>query len=224
MPSGSELVWRTVLIKMSSGAAAKNTKHPHRRLPRFSSKDNYLPFIFTINKREDFTHSATKLICFQFLMKDDNRDVFSARQFQFGRTLDSSRDEAVFKVFTNVCSRRISQLPPLFDGCFFFLLGSFKTPTKDELTKLLREGGAQLLNRQPKPDSDVTQTVNATAYHALPGSDQAICTHYIIYDPQAPHKPSVVRRGKVWSAPTTWVINCITAFSLLPVPDPELLV
>uniref|UniRef100_A0A3P9BTS8 BRCA1 associated RING domain 1 n=1 Tax=Maylandia zebra TaxID=106582 RepID=A0A3P9BTS8_9CICH len=131
---------------------------------------------------------------------------------------------AVFKVFTNVCSRRISQLPPLFDGCFFFLLGSFKTPTKDELTKLLREGGAQLLNRQPKPDSDVTQTVNATAYHALPGSDQALCTHYIIYDPQAPHKPSVVRRGKVWSAPTTWVINCITAFSLLPVPDPELLV
>uniref|UniRef100_A0A3Q4G3X2 BRCT domain-containing protein n=1 Tax=Neolamprologus brichardi TaxID=32507 RepID=A0A3Q4G3X2_NEOBR len=119
---------------------------------------------------------------------------------------------------------RCSLLPPLFDGCFFFLLGSFKTPTKDELTKLLREGGAQLLNRQPKPDSDVTQTVNATAYHAPPGSDQALCTHYIIYDPQAPHKPSVVRRGKVWSAPTTWVINCITAFSLLAVPDPELLV
>ncbi|CAI5656362.1 BRCA1-associated RING domain protein 1 isoform X1 [Oreochromis niloticus] len=119
---------------------------------------------------------------------------------------------------------RCSLLPPLFDGCFFFLLGSFKTPAKDELTKLLREGGAQLLNRQPKPDSDVTQTVNAAAYHALPGSDQALCTQYIIYDPQGPHKPAVVRRGKVWSAPTTWVINCITAFSLLPVPDPELLV
>ncbi|XP_071316267.1 BRCA1-associated RING domain protein 1 isoform X2 [Trachinotus anak] len=92
---------------------------------------------------------------------------------------------------------RCSLLPPLFDGCFFFLLGSFKAPTKDKLTELLREGGGQLLSRQPKPDSDVTQTLNAAAYHALPGSDQALCTQYIIFDPQGPHKPAVVRRGKI---------------------------
>ncbi|GLD59947.1 BRCA1-associated RING domain protein 1-like isoform X2 [Lates japonicus] len=119
---------------------------------------------------------------------------------------------------------RCSLLPPLFDGCFFFLLGSFKAPTKDELTKLLREGGGQLLSRQPKPDSDVTQTLNAAAYHALPGSDQALCTQYIVFDPQGPHKPTVVRRGKVWSAPSTWIIDCIAAFQLLPVPDPQTLV
>ncbi|XP_074550236.1 BRCA1-associated RING domain protein 1 [Halichoeres trimaculatus] len=119
---------------------------------------------------------------------------------------------------------RCSLLPPLFDGCFFFLLGSFKAPPKDELTKLLREGGGQLLSRQPKPDSDVTQTLSAAAYHALPGSDQALCTQYIIFDPQGPHKPAVVRRGKVWSAPSTWIIDCISAFRLLPVPDPQTLV
>ncbi|XP_034550034.1 BRCA1-associated RING domain protein 1 [Notolabrus celidotus] len=116
---------------------------------------------------------------------------------------------------------RCSLLPPLFDGCFFFLLGSFKAPPKDELTKLLREGGGQLLSRQPKPDSDVTQTLSAAAYHALPGSDQALCTQYIIFEPKGPHRPAVVRRGKVWSAPSTWIINCITAFRLLPVPDPQ---
>ncbi|KAK2839660.1 hypothetical protein Q5P01_013400 [Channa striata] len=116
---------------------------------------------------------------------------------------------------------RCSLLPPLFDGCFFFLLGSFKAPTKEELTKLLREGGGQLLSRQPKPDSDVTQTLSAAAYHALPGSDQALCTQYIIFDPQGPHKPNVVRRGKVWSAPSSWLIDCITAFQLLPVPEPQ---
>ncbi|KAM4561976.1 BRCA1-associated RING domain protein 1 [Fundulus diaphanus] len=114
---------------------------------------------------------------------------------------------------------RCSLLPPLFDGCFFFLRGSFKAPTKDELAKLLREGGGQLLTRQPKPDSDVTQTLNAAAYHAEPGSDQALCTQYIIYDPQGSYKPAVVRRGKVWSAPSTWIINCIAAFRLLPVPQ-----
>ncbi|RVE58103.1 hypothetical protein OJAV_G00206010 [Oryzias javanicus] len=117
---------------------------------------------------------------------------------------------------------RCSLLPPLFDGCFFFLLGSFKAPSKDDLAKLLREGGGQLLSRQPKPDSDVTQTLSAAAYHAVPGSDQALCTQYIIYDPEASYKPVVVRRGKVWSAPSTWVINCITAFSLLPVPEPQI--
>ncbi|KAL7385659.1 hypothetical protein ABVT39_025862 [Epinephelus coioides] len=116
---------------------------------------------------------------------------------------------------------RCSLLPPLFDGCFFFLLGSFKAPPRDELTKLLREGGGQLLTRQPKPDSDVTQTLSAAAYHALPGSDQALCTQYIIFDPQGAHKPAVVRRGKVWWAPSTWLIDCITAFRLLPVPDPQ---
>ncbi|XP_041856748.1 BRCA1-associated RING domain protein 1 isoform X2 [Melanotaenia boesemani] len=116
---------------------------------------------------------------------------------------------------------RCSLLPPLFDGCFFFLLGSFKSPTKDELSRLLRGGGGQLLSRQPKPDSDVTQTLNAAAYHAQPGSEQALSTQYIIYDPQGPYKPAVVRRGKVWSAPSTWLIDCIVAFCLLPVADPQ---
>lgn len=113
---------------------------------------------------------------------------------------------------------RCSLLPPLFDGCFFFLLGSFSSPAKEELTRLLRDGGGQILSRQPKPDSDVTQTLSAAAYHAPPGSDQALCTQYILFDPCSLHKPAVVRRGKVWSAPSSWVIECITAFRLLPVP------
>ncbi|XP_028991902.1 BRCA1-associated RING domain protein 1 isoform X2 [Betta splendens] len=117
---------------------------------------------------------------------------------------------------------RCSLLPPLFDGCFFFLLGSFKAPTKDELARLLRGGGGQLLSRQPKPDSDVTQTLSAAAYHALPGSDQALCTQYVVFDPQGPHRPAVLRRGKVWSAPSTWIVDCIAAFQLLPVPEPQI--
>ncbi|XP_029935907.1 BRCA1-associated RING domain protein 1 isoform X2 [Myripristis murdjan] len=114
---------------------------------------------------------------------------------------------------------KCSLLPPLLDGCFFFLMGSFKSPPKEGLVELLREGGGQILSRQPKPDSDVTQTLSAAAYHAPPGSDQALCTQYILYDPQGPHKPAVVRRGKVWSAPSTWLIDCIAAFRLLPVPE-----
>lgn len=118
--------------------------------------------------------------------------------------------------FTLFCS---PQLPPLFNGCFFYLLGSFHKPPKDELVQLVRAGGGQLLSRQPKADSDVTQMVMAAAYHAQPDSDQAFCTHYVLYDPQRSSKPGPVRLGKVWSAPSSWMLDCIRAFSLLPVPE-----
>uniref|UniRef100_A0A8C1QEK5 BRCA1 associated RING domain 1 n=1 Tax=Cyprinus carpio TaxID=7962 RepID=A0A8C1QEK5_CYPCA len=114
---------------------------------------------------------------------------------------------------------RGSLLPPLFDGCFFYMLGSFRKPPKQELIQLVKEGGGQLLNRQPKPDSDVTQTLDTAAYHAQPGSDQVLCTQYILYDPQSSYKPQKVRVGKVWSAPSTWFLDCIAAFQLLPVPE-----
>lgn len=118
-------------------------------------------------------------------------------------------------------SSSLPQLLPLFDGCFFYLMGSFRKPPRDELLQLVREAGGQILTRQPKPDSDVTQTLSAAAYHASPGSDQALCTQYIIYDPQGSYRPPRVRLGKVWSAPSTWVVNCISAFQLLPVPELE---
>uniref|UniRef100_A0AAY4EIK3 BRCT domain-containing protein n=1 Tax=Denticeps clupeoides TaxID=299321 RepID=A0AAY4EIK3_9TELE len=114
---------------------------------------------------------------------------------------------------------RHSLLPRLFDGCFFYLLGSFQKPPKSDLLQLLKEGGGQILTRQPKPDSDVTQTLNAAAYHARPGSDQALCTQYIIYDPQGSYRPPRLRLGKVWSAPSSWLLDCITSFQLLPVPE-----
>lgn len=112
------------------------------------------------------------------------------------------------------------QLPPLFDGCFFYMMGSFHKPPKNDLLQLIKDGGGQLLNRQPKPDSDVTQTLCAAAYHAQPGSDQVLCTQYILYDPQSSYRPLKVRVGKVWSAPSTWLVDCIAAFQLLPVPEP----
>ncbi|XP_048835338.1 BRCA1-associated RING domain protein 1 [Brienomyrus brachyistius] len=116
---------------------------------------------------------------------------------------------------------RASLLPPLFDGCFFFFLGSFQNPAKEELLQLVKEGGGQVLTRKPKPDSDVTQTLSAAAYHAPSGSDQALCTQYVLYDPQGAYRPPQLRLGKVWSAPSSWLLDCVSAFQLLPVPEPK---
>ncbi|XP_054442151.1 BRCA1-associated RING domain protein 1 isoform X2 [Pteronotus mesoamericanus] len=107
-------------------------------------------------------------------------------------------------------------LPKLFDGCYFYFGGIFRHHPKDNLMKLVTAAGGQILNRKPKPDSDVTQTINTVAYHANPDSDQRFCTQYIIYEDVSSHRPERVRQGKVWMAPSSWFIDCVMSFELLP--------
>ncbi|NXR65554.1 BARD1 protein, partial [Rhadina sibilatrix] len=108
-------------------------------------------------------------------------------------------------------------LPKLFDGCYFYFLGPFKQHQKSDLLELVKAGGGQILVRQPKPDSDVTQTINTVAYHADPTSDQRLCTQYVIYDVASKFQPQKIRQGKVWMAPSSWLIGCVMSFQLLPV-------
>ncbi|NXO74131.1 BARD1 protein, partial [Phainopepla nitens] len=108
-------------------------------------------------------------------------------------------------------------LPKLFDGCYFYFLGPFKQHQKSDLLELVKAAGGQVLVRQPKPDSDVTQTINTVAYHAEPTSDQRLCTQYVIYDVASKFQPEKIRQGKVWMAPSSWLIDCVMSFQLLPV-------
>ncbi|OWK53468.1 BRCA1-associated RING domain protein 1 [Lonchura striata] len=108
-------------------------------------------------------------------------------------------------------------LPKLFDGCYFYFLGPFKKHQKSDLLELVKAAGGQVLVRQPKPDSDVTQTINTVSYHAEPTSDQRLCTQYIIYDVASRFQPEKIRQGKVWMAPSSWLIDCVMSFQLLPV-------
>ncbi|NWU98060.1 BARD1 protein, partial [Upupa epops] len=108
-------------------------------------------------------------------------------------------------------------LPGLFDGCYFYFMGSFKKHQKSNLVDLVKAAGGQILVRQPKPDSDVTQTINTVAFHAKSTSDQRFCTQYVIYDAASKFKPEKIRQGKVWMAPSSWLIDCVMSFQLLPV-------
>ncbi|XP_059871534.1 BRCA1-associated RING domain protein 1 [Delphinus delphis] len=110
-------------------------------------------------------------------------------------------------------------LPKLFDGCYFYFGGTFKHHPKDSLIKLVTASGGQILSRKPKPDSDVTQTINTVAYHAKPDSDQHFCTQYIIYEDLSNHRPERVRQGKVWMASSSWFIDCVMSFELIPLDN-----
>lgn len=91
--------------------------------------------------------------------------------------------------------------------------------TTELLIKLVAAGGGQILIRKPKSDSDVTQTINTVAYHAKPDSDQRFCTQYIIYEDFSNHCPERVQQGKVWMAPSSWFIDCVMSFELLPLDN-----
>ena len=104
-------------------------------------------------------------------------------------------------------------------GAFYLFISIFGNHPKDNLIKLVTAGGGQILIRKPKPNSDMTQTINAVAYHAKPDSDQHFCTQCIIYEDLTNHRPERVRQGKVWMTPSSWFINCVMSFELLPLEN-----
>ncbi|XP_066301591.1 BRCA1-associated RING domain protein 1-like [Branchiostoma lanceolatum] len=113
------------------------------------------------------------------------------------------------------------QLPGLFDGCQFFLHGKFQPPTppRKELVELIRAGGGAILAREPKPDSDCLQASTTVAYHARKDSDLAHCSHFILYDEKSAKTPPRIRTAKLCTVPTSWLMDCVTVFGLVELPN-----
>ncbi|XP_022096820.1 BRCA1-associated RING domain protein 1-like [Acanthaster planci] len=113
------------------------------------------------------------------------------------------------------------QLPGLLDGCHFYLHSTFSppTPSRAEIVQLIRNGGGTILSRQPKPDDDVVQASATIPYHARPGSELAACSYYIIHDHGGSRAPPRVRTGKLCTAPVSWLMDCISQFELLDLPN-----
>lgn len=124
-------------------------------------------------------------------------------------------------------------MPRLFDGCSFFLRGVFKAPTasKEDLIKLIKLGGGKVLHREPKvkdddltlfPSSSIVTSLSRTpevAYHAPANSTLSCCTEFIIYDSMSCDQPKTVHSPLLRTAPVTWLMDCISSFQLLDIPD-----
>jgi len=111
----------------------------------------------------------------------------------------------------------------LFDGCHFYLHGSFPPPqpNKEELVSLLKFSGANLLTREPAP------SVAAMGLHTYPYHANAACKRnvFILMDGDALDSPKV-RKWKVISndekalvavVSVGWLLDCLTHFQLLPI-------
>ncbi|XP_065053661.1 BRCA1-associated RING domain protein 1-like [Rhopilema esculentum] len=129
------------------------------------------------------------------------------------------------------------QFPPLFDGCSFFFSGDFKShPSKPDLLSLVQFGGGTILHREPKPETShplITPSSPAVmkmmslkvqesptiAYHAKPNTSQSHCTQFIIFDPVSCPDHKRLSTPIMCTAPSTWILDCISNFELLEVRD-----
>ena len=124
-------------------------------------------------------------------------------------------------------------MPRLFDGCSFFLRGVFNSPTpsRQDIIKLITVGGGELLHREPKVrDDDLTSLPSSpivtslsrqpkVAYHAPANSSLSCCTEFILYDSTSCDQPKIVYSPVLRTAPVTWLMDCISSFQLLDIPD-----
>ena len=124
-------------------------------------------------------------------------------------------------------------MPRLLDGCSFFLRGIFKppTPTKQDVIKLIELGGGKILHREPKvrdddvrsfPSSPIVTSISCApevAYHAPANSTLSCCTEFILYDSMSCDQPKIVHSPVLRTAPVTWLMDCISSFELLDIPD-----
>ncbi|XP_065839986.1 BRCA1-associated RING domain protein 1-like [Oscarella lobularis] len=107
-----------------------------------------------------------------------------------------------------------NKLPPLFDGCRFYLHGDFlrPMPKRDDLATLIRLAGGRLLVREPKSGDDNSALEVSVPYHS-PESDFSWVL--IIYDPKSERQRSVANgRFHFPAVPVTWLLDCLTKFKL----------
>lgn len=122
-----------------------------------------------------------------------------------------------------------NQNPRLFNNCsFYFVLNSITTVcvgdahlTKDDLIKLVKEGGGMVLTREPDPE-DVKNVSRRLPFHTASNLSHPLhmCTHYIIYVPGKNEPAIKYKMPHIKSLPLIWLIECVEKFTLV---DPALL-
>jgi hypothetical protein len=86
----------------------------------------------------------------------------------------------------------------LFDGYTFYLCGRFGSPSKLDLTALLKAGGAKVQTTRPKSQAD------------LPDN------HLLIYDPDQLDDASLWIVSFAQRTSGLWVLDCISSYEILP--------
>ncbi|XP_055950344.1 BRCA1-associated RING domain protein 1-like isoform X2 [Argiope bruennichi] len=102
--------------------------------------------------------------------------------------------------------------PPLFDGFYFYLHGTFcsPTPSREDLCNLIHLGGGKVLSREPRTDAIDTFMI---PYHAIE-SPMEDTSHVILYQEKPPREKHV-RSGHICTTQVMWLIACISEFKIV---------
>ena len=110
------------------------------------------------------------------------------------------------------------QAPGLFDGCEFYFSGVFSPPraSKDDLSHLVKLAGGRVLAREPRSQEE---TAHICPYHATPQSLFFSNHTFIVYDSYSELSHAKVRSTNVIAVPSSWLLDCLSHFELLDVPE-----
>ncbi|GBN63290.1 BRCA1-associated RING domain protein 1, partial [Araneus ventricosus] len=102
--------------------------------------------------------------------------------------------------------------PPLFDGFYFYLHGTFSspTPTREDLCNLVHLGGGKILSREPKADAIDAFMI---PYHAA-ASPLEDTSHMILYQERPPREKHL-RSGHICTTQVMWLVACISEFKIV---------
>ncbi|KAK9712479.1 hypothetical protein K7432_007117 [Basidiobolus ranarum] len=135
-------------------------------------------------------------------------DSITANQWLNEQSYEITGDTVMGVTFGPKKGRRSSkkQLPRLFSDCKFYLHGDFEVPSKIDLQKLIKLGGAKLLSRKPSQK------------YTLDSPTKAIDVRKPIIICDA--KCHINERSNMWLkdfqlCTSTWLFNCISCYKLL---------
>lgn len=110
------------------------------------------------------------------------------------------------------------KLPKLFDGIKFYVhghknkisVGQLKI-TKEEILKLISDGGGKTLPRAPTPST--CEDFKNFPYHSNKENQVSRCCHYIIYEENDPPAP-LYQMADLKHKSSKWLIDCIINFNI----------
>ncbi|XP_054717489.1 BRCA1-associated RING domain protein 1-like [Uloborus diversus] len=106
------------------------------------------------------------------------------------------------------------KFPPLFDGFYFYLHGSFTKPTpeREDLCLLIQAGGGKILSREPRVETVVSEH-NNIPFHA-PHTPLEDVNHVILYQDKPP-RGIHFHHSHICTTQVIWLIECISEFKIL---------
>jgi hypothetical protein len=99
--------------------------------------------------------------------------------------------------------------PKLFENCNFYFHGDFKVFDKADLLQLVKQGGGNIIRREPKVERLDELMTQSVPYHG-DKQNEFVCSTFILYDTNKPR--DIIRHRYLNTIHINWLFSTIDNF------------